>query len=112
MENTHIYKAVTPETAGKLVRATRHRLGLSQQKLSGLCGMRRQQIHEVEVGTSSNPTVGTLTRIFAGMGFVLVLAWCPDYTPTEDIEEDKQMEALEDDLLDTIEGGDDSEELL
>lgn len=58
------------DTAGELLRATRERHGLSQQRLARRAGTTQAVISRIERGAAS-PSVETLRRLLGAMGWEL-----------------------------------------
>ena len=54
-------------TTGRIIRELRERQGLTQEVLSGLAGMSRSHLAEIETG-HTNANVGTLWRISEALG--------------------------------------------
>ncbi len=54
-------------TLASVVKSRRAELGISLQQLADRCGSTKSHMHEIEKGSSCNPTVNTICGLAAGL---------------------------------------------
>lgn len=53
---------------GRVFRARRKRVGLTQVEVAKIAGVRPETVHRLETGRDTNPTVKTLERMLKAVG--------------------------------------------
>lgn len=58
---------------GETLRTLRNRAGITQAQLAKISGMNQASIAQLETGVIPNPTIETVQRVLAALGYAVVL---------------------------------------
>ena len=65
------------------IRCKRRRRKVTQTRLANLCGLTQSRIAELETGSNTNPTLGTVARVADALGCELRVRLVENATGTE-----------------------------